>query len=316
MYVGKLPNYFPLFMASCFKNTSIDFVVCNDTFTSSSKDRNVSLVKLSLADFNSLASQQLNFTINVTHGWKINELKPAFGVIFYERLQGYDFWAWSDIDIIWGDLRAFLTEEVLNEFDVVVPKEKWTAGHFTLFRNIPFLNKAFEYSPSYKIIFLAEKYTAFEESCHRWEGEFFKIADLQKEEKLVSMYDVVRYLESENKIRVLFKDIIREHPQPINYRYVDGKWIDNLTGDEFMYYHLLTVKKIWRFYIPNLDSTSHDLWVTPFGIKTNRQQTLFFQGLGWWIKRVGYCTEGILLSLKKEGLLAVMKRKLGLGNAS
>jgi len=310
MYVGELPSYFSFFIASCYKNKSIDFIVFNDTFKSSIKKENVSLINFSLSDFNDLASKKLDLKIELINGWKINELKPTFGIVFEEQLKGYDFWAWSDIDIIWGDLRAFLTPELLNRVDVFAPKEKWTAGHFTLFRNTGFVNRLYTHSPSCKTIFLSQKYTAFEESCHRWEGEFFNIDDLEKQGELVSMYDVVRNLERENKIRCLFKDVIREFPQPIDYQHVNGKWIDNRNNEEFMYYHLLTVKKIWRFYIPLLKNKASDLMATPFGLVTRHQHDNFLLSIGWWAKRALHCAVGIFLTLKKEGTSAVMRRKL------
>src|ERR1022692_4075401 len=118
-YIGKLPDCFSYFISSCEYNPTIDFIVFTDTITQVQKKNNVQLVPLTLADFNLLASLKLNLSMNTQSGWKINELKPAFGVIFNEYLTSYDFWGWCDIDLIWGNLRNFLTDELLVHYDVI-----------------------------------------------------------------------------------------------------------------------------------------------------------------------------------------------------
>jgi hypothetical protein len=36
----------------------------------------------------------------------------AYGEIFANELHEYDFWGFSDIDLIWGNIRNFYTEEL------------------------------------------------------------------------------------------------------------------------------------------------------------------------------------------------------------
>jgi len=308
-YVGKLPGYFRFFEATCRRNDSIDFFIFNDT-VSDRTNGNVHYRTMDLAAFNVLASEKLGMPIRLTHGWKLNELKPAFGVIFDDLLSGYDFWAWADLDIIFGNMRAFLTEETLRRYDVYTTRAKWTTGHFTLFRNNESCRALFRHSPDYQKIFTAEKYTAFEESCHRWHGDFFAISDLVKDGKLVSMYDVVRNLEKQGAVRAHFADIVREHPQPVNYLYNNGTLTDLADGGEFFYHHLITVKKIWRFYIPAWKTIPSSFRITPYGICRIGEDKGWRYRL-WRLRRAWFILPQVLRSASRQRLPDLARKAAG-----
>ena len=42
----------------------------------------------------------------------------------------YDFWGYCDLDLIFGDIRKFVNEEVLNTYEKI-----YNRGHLTLFKN-------------------------------------------------------------------------------------------------------------------------------------------------------------------------------------
>lgn len=44
------------------------------------------------------------------------EFKPALGHIFAEYLKGYSHWGYSDLDILFGDLPRFITQDELTDF--------------------------------------------------------------------------------------------------------------------------------------------------------------------------------------------------------
>ena len=44
----------------------------------------------------------------IYHMSKVNDIKPFMAVLFPELITGATWWAWADIDIIWGDMPRFL----------------------------------------------------------------------------------------------------------------------------------------------------------------------------------------------------------------
>ncbi len=67
-------------------------------------------------------------------------LKLAFGFLFAEIKKGYDFLGHGDIDVVYGNIRDFMTEEVLNNQDVISSWHDYNTGTFCLFRNNKLMN--------------------------------------------------------------------------------------------------------------------------------------------------------------------------------
>lgn len=70
------------------------------------------------------------------------EYKPALGHIFADYLHGYSHWAYSDLDIVWGDMGRHLTQSDWTDFDIVTwgfgdQQRLYLRGQFTMHRNDP-----------------------------------------------------------------------------------------------------------------------------------------------------------------------------------
>lgn len=52
------------------------------------------------------------------------EIKPLLGSLFHSYLQDYSHWAYSDPDILWGNLSDWLTNEDLRNYDVLTFSKK------------------------------------------------------------------------------------------------------------------------------------------------------------------------------------------------
>ena len=302
-YMGPLPNYFGYFVASCKQNTSIDFIVINDHIQKNFSDENVHYLKMDLIELNNYVSEKLGVNISLSSAWKINELKPLFGAVFKDRLKNYDRWGWCDLDIIWGNLRHFLNDDVLKTYDIITTKELWSTGHFTLFKNNELCNHLYNRFSGIIGLLNDPTYFAFEECCHRWNGELLSFEELDRKGLPVSMFDIIKNSESKGELRAHFKDIIREHPQPINYTYKNGRLTDLKNNEEFMYYHLITVKKIWRFYIPEYKKGCDSLVISHYGIRC--ENDIKFT---WFFKRVYSCFLGIKKSAETQDFGALIKK--------
>jgi hypothetical protein len=135
-YFGKFPEWSPLFFETVRRNDSIDFKFYTDC-DSSSYDHisNLSFQKMSFEDYISLARNTANIDFTPANAYKICDLRPLFPLIHYEDIKDYDFYGWTDMDILFGDIRNFYTEELLHCFDVLSTHSVRVSGHFALFRN-------------------------------------------------------------------------------------------------------------------------------------------------------------------------------------
>lgn len=129
-YYGKFNNYFNLWLESCRANSTVDWYVITDNHDVYNFPSNVHKVMMGLDEVRHRFNVALNMNIALTRPYKFCDLKPSFGYIFPEIIKEYDFWGWCDVDLIWGNIRSFLTEEVLENYDMI---SRW--GHCTLIKN-------------------------------------------------------------------------------------------------------------------------------------------------------------------------------------
>lgn len=161
VYFGKKPNYFELWLKSAEYNSSIDFFIFTDL--NISETANIHVKRITFDDFKDRVNNKFSFECILNTPYKICDYRPAFGVIFDEELREYDYWGYVDSDVIFGNLRKFLTNEILDNYDRFS-----NLGHLTVFRNTQENNRKFMFSKcgmyySYKEAFQIAENTAFDE---------------------------------------------------------------------------------------------------------------------------------------------------------
>lgn len=164
-YFGRPPFWLPAFLLSCRANPDVRWLIYTDVDFAADLPANVTLKHLPIRELNARASDALGTRIALRQRSlrKACDLKPAYGLIFADELQPFDFWAHSDIDIVWGNVRRFLTDDLLNDHDIITSLVRKVAGHFTLFRNTPETNRTFELIPDIKAAMAHPKYRHLDE---------------------------------------------------------------------------------------------------------------------------------------------------------
>ena len=149
-YFGEWPVWFDGFLLSCKHNKDIDWLFFTDCTLPANYPPNIKFVKCPLNYLSELATKKLKFTLKITKPYKLCDLKPAYGLVFEDYLEGYDFWGMCDIDVIFGDIKNFVTNNLLNKFDIISSRKRHTSGHFTLFKNNNEINNIFREIDGYR----------------------------------------------------------------------------------------------------------------------------------------------------------------------
>ena len=136
-YFGEFPNYYQLFLNSCACNGTVDWTIITDNTKAYQYPPNVHRVEMSFKDILCVIKEKFDFDITINSVHKLCEFKPAYGYIFNNLVRGYDYWGYGDMDLIYGDMREFLTDEILS-YDKV-----FTLGHLSLLRNTDEINRLF-----------------------------------------------------------------------------------------------------------------------------------------------------------------------------
>jgi len=147
-YFGKFNNYFPLYLDSCRFNPTINWLIFTDDKRDFNYPRNVRVIYLSFKDFRDRIQQKFDFKISLSDPYRLCNFRPAFGEIFNKYIRDYDFWGYCDSDMIWGDIRRFITDDILNKYNKI-----HELGHMSLIRNSKYYNELYKYNDAYKIAF-------------------------------------------------------------------------------------------------------------------------------------------------------------------
>ncbi len=135
-YFGKMPHWFLYYLKTCAYNPSIDFLIFtdDDDFIEYAKENgnnsNIKVIPFSLSEVKKRIETILGFPVVLDRAYKLCDYKPAYGEIFSDYIEGYDFWGHSDVDLLWGNIRRFVTDVILDQYDRV-----YTRGPFSLYRN-------------------------------------------------------------------------------------------------------------------------------------------------------------------------------------
>lgn len=162
-YFGKFPASFNLFLESCKNNPTIDWLIITDNIININID-NIQVVNKSFDDFKIFVQNKFDFPIALDNAYKLCDFRPAYGYLFEDYISKYDFWGHCDVDLIFGNIRKFINDNVFSKYDKIL-----TCGHLSLYRNTPEINRWFmsldpiENKYSYNKIFSSPENFAFDE---------------------------------------------------------------------------------------------------------------------------------------------------------
>lgn len=147
-YFGRLPVWMPAFLRSCETNERVHWLIYTDTDAVPAPP-NVYFKALDLAGFNARASDAIGASIRIepVSLRKVCDFKPVYGLMFADDLRGFDWWSCSDLDVIWGDIRRFVTDELLAAYNIISSRQHKVSGHFTLWRNTEEINRTYTIIP-------------------------------------------------------------------------------------------------------------------------------------------------------------------------
>ncbi len=257
-WYGELPWYFRLFVQSVKFNPSIDILFVTDIPIEIEIPNNFKIINITLDEFNQRASSKLGFPVSVKNPYKLCDFKPSYGFLFADLLDKYQFWAHGDCDIIFGDIRSFITPALLNQYDLISVRHDFLTGYFTLYKNNDKLNTLFYKSKDFRIIFQSDKHYCFDETNFEFESFSSGIRYSNIESEVESMTHVVMKASEENYIKAHFDFLVVEGNEG-KLQWNKGKLVYKRKF-EILLYHLI------KFKIACLDKTLPPVLPTSYRI--------------------------------------------------
>lgn len=228
---------------------------------------------MTLTEFFAHAEKKLGFNIGAKIAYKMCELKPLMAFLFPEFVKDFKYWAYGDIDIIYGNLPRFLKKPFAENADIISFREDWLSGAFTVVKNRDDINQLALQSPDLKNIVNNPKCQNFDE-CGRKYGylrdgytpeEAFA---LNIPNDVLDWSTLVHRMAAEKKVKLYLREYIKESlpwGEIIDYR--NGKIIA-AEATEYAIYHFVHHKRFKCHVIPQLKQIPDFYYISPTGIYT------------------------------------------------
>ncbi len=161
-YFGKWPCWFDFFIESCKYNPKIDWLFYTDCGEPNNHADNVKIIHCSFVDYKKRVSNTLGINFNPDSAYKLCDIKPSYGVIHEAEIKDYDFWGFGDVDVIYGDLQSYITDEMLKHNMISFHSHR-IGGHLCFLRNNEKMRNAFRLCTDWREIFMDKNNHAFDE---------------------------------------------------------------------------------------------------------------------------------------------------------
>lgn len=277
-YFGNWPIWFDAFLISIKGNPTVDWLCPTNCQIPKNCPKNIKFIEQDLSRLNISVNDIVSANVPLTPR-KFCDLKPAYGDIFKEEVKDYDFWGICDMDIIWGDIRAFITDDLLTKYDIISSRKHAISGHFNLFRNSSKLNNLYKLVPNYRELFEKDRFMWFDEHV------------------------LTAYLKNNsinNSINVYWPSIILNQENGVDSHqeyYLDkwlwknGKIIDIHTNKEVIYLHFINWKRTMKFSQIKYTDFPEEFYISYNGMHFNSNSNIIhllngFKNIfnGYWIK--------------------------------
>lgn len=253
-WFGPFPAWHDFYLLTCAANPTVQFILFHDAPQPARMAENITWVRMTKPELEEKATAVLGFPVCLPNGFKVTDLRPAFGVIFREYLKHFDFWGYNDSDMFWGDIRSFLPGRILDAHDVLTGCRTSIVGQLTLFRNSGSTVAPYALIPDYQATLSRPEpghldEDALDEACER--------AGLRIYRRQLQVHDVGS-TEWEERAR---RRHVAEKCDPAEWFWEEGtclwkagKLTHVATGRDVMFVHFKSWKSKWRreFLVPRL----------------------------------------------------------------
>jgi len=249
-YFGSWPEWFPLYLESCRYNATINWLFYTDCPIPNYMGSNIRFVSISFADYIQMVEDVLHISLRKKFPFKLCDIRPAYGFIHKQDIQGYDYFGFGDIDVIYGDIRKFFDDRVLSH-NVISTLPDRISGHLTLFKNCDLLIHAFRKIKNWERLMEDERHLSIDEryfsnlflGSRVFFGKKKRPLWLRKLYSLTTPYSPCLFEEFHTTILGNYTWIDGSWDHPEVWFWKDGKLTNDRDGDrEFIYLHFMNWK--------------------------------------------------------------------------
>ncbi len=162
-WFGPWPDWINFFVESCKWNKDVDWLVITDQRPPDNRAGNVRYRHASFATHVEFIGERIGIRLAASEPYKACDFKPCLGFAYEDEIAGYANFGYCDLDVIFGNIRAFYTDDLLQRYDVLSTHERRLSGHLTVLRNDSLHRNAFRRIRHWRRKVASPRHTALDE---------------------------------------------------------------------------------------------------------------------------------------------------------
>lgn len=163
-YFGRWPFWMDFYLETLRRNPDVHWRFYTDCGVPANAPDNATFIEVPYEDYQAEVCRKLDVQFDPSKFYKLCDIKPAYGYLHADEIQGYDYWAFADIDVVYGDLLSYLTPEMLDHHLISFHGRR-VSGHLCLIANTDFGREAFMQVPDWQGYFENPAHTSFDEKA-------------------------------------------------------------------------------------------------------------------------------------------------------
>lgn len=161
-WFGAFPAWMNAFLTSCAPVSRVDWLIVHDALAPAEVPTNVKFVSFTWEAYRKRFAERCAVDLPSQPDYKMCDAKVFLGTVFEDYIEGYDYFGWGDLDLVYGELDAFL-EPLLGKHPILSFHEKQLSNHFVLFRNLPEMRSLYHEVPDYSAKMAAPEYSGLDD---------------------------------------------------------------------------------------------------------------------------------------------------------
>ena len=222
-HFGQWPEWIDIYLETCRHNPTVDWIFFTDCGRPENAPPNVTFRDMAYPDFLRRVERKLAVRLPEHSIRKLCDFRPMYGVLFEEFLEEYDFFGFGDVDVVYGDIRKFVTERMLEDQDILSFHSGMISGHFSLLRCSEAVRQLFRRIPAWESLLQDRRHLRVDEDA------FSEVIDS------VRTLDVEMF--STPSLYRKWKDGSWNFPTQWYWR--QGKVTNDRDDADFLYFHFL-----------------------------------------------------------------------------
>jgi hypothetical protein len=252
VWFGEWRGWINVHLESCARNPEIVWFFLHDQpALPAHRPANVHFVETSSRDIEQRYLRVIGRPINLPSAYKLCDLKPLLGSLFPELIQNYVWWGYCDTDLIWGDIRRFITDDDLARYDVISSHVCAILGQFSIFRGGDLPRRLVEQIPDVAGLFADTTYRGIDELLIDQAARAAETkGEIKVSRRMLQVWERL-YQPSWEKWASDLETARLGRPVEVSFltgpcEWREGRMFHQATNTETMFFHFLEWKRVWR----------------------------------------------------------------------